>query len=71
MLYWALALGAGLGGNATYIGSAPNIVAVGIMDRAGYRLTFKDFSKIGAPITFATLLFSTLWILIRYIWIGF
>jgi Na+/H+ antiporter NhaD/arsenite permease-like protein len=66
VLYWALALGAGLGGNATYIGSAPNIVAVGIMDRAGYRLTFADFSRIGVPITFVTVLFPTIWILIRY-----
>jgi Na+/H+ antiporter NhaD/arsenite permease-like protein len=40
VLYWALALGAGLGGNATYIGSAPNIVAIGILDRVGYRLNF-------------------------------
>lgn len=71
ILYWALALGAGLGGNATYIGSAPNIVAAGIMDRAGYRMSFAEFSKIGVPITFATLLLSTFWILIRYLWVGF
>jgi Na+/H+ antiporter NhaD/arsenite permease-like protein len=50
VLYWALALGAGLGGNATYIGSAPNIVAAGIMDRAGFRLKFGDFSRIGIPV---------------------
>ena len=71
ILYWALALGAGLGGNATYIGSAPNIVAVGIMDRAGYRVKFADFSRVGVPITIGTLLVSTIWILVRYIWIGF
>lgn len=71
ILYWALALGAGLGGNATYIGSAPNIVAVGILDRAGYRLKFADFSRIGVPITVGTLLISTIWILVRYIWVGF
>ncbi|MFN2225133.1 MAG: SLC13 family permease [Anaerolineae bacterium] len=66
VLYWALALGAGLGGNATYIGSAPNIVASGILDRAGFRLKFADFSKVGAPVTFVTLLVPTLWILLRY-----
>jgi Na+/H+ antiporter NhaD/arsenite permease-like protein len=71
VLYWALALGAGLGGNATYIGSAPNIVAVGILDRAGYRIKFGDFSKIGVPVTFVTILFSSIWILLRYVWIGF
>jgi Na+/H+ antiporter NhaD/arsenite permease-like protein len=71
VLYWALALGAGLGGNATYIGSAPNIVAAGILDRAGYRLKFSDFSRIGVPITFVTILVPTLWILIRYFWFNF
>jgi Na+/H+ antiporter NhaD/arsenite permease-like protein len=71
VLYWALALGAGLGGNATYIGSAPNIVAVGIMDRAGFRVTFGDFSRIGVPITFVTVLAPTIWILIRYFLLNF
>ncbi len=71
VLYWALALGAGLGGNATYIGSAPNIVAAGIMDRAGFRLKFEDFSRVGVPVTFVTVLVPTLWILIRYFWLKF
>jgi Na+/H+ antiporter NhaD/arsenite permease-like protein len=66
VLYWALALGTGLGGNATYIGSAPNIVAAGVLDRAGFRLKFADFSKVGVPVTFVTLLVPTLWILLRY-----
>ena len=71
VIYWALALGAGLGGNATYIGSAPNIVAAGIMDRAGFRLKFQDFSRVGVPVTFATILAPTLWILVRYFWLKF
>jgi Na+/H+ antiporter NhaD/arsenite permease-like protein len=71
VLYWSLALGAGLGGNATYIGSAPNIVAAGIMDRAGFRLRFEDFSRVGVPVTFVTILAPTLWILIRYFWLEF
>lgn len=71
VIYWALALGAGLGGNATYIGSAPNIVAAGILDRAGYRLKFQDFSRVGVPVTFVTILVPTLWILVRYFWLGF
>jgi Na+/H+ antiporter NhaD/arsenite permease-like protein len=71
VLYWALALGAGLGGNATYIGSAPNIVAMGILDRAGFRLKFQDFSRVGVPVTFVTLLVPTLWFLVRYFWLRF
>jgi Na+/H+ antiporter NhaD/arsenite permease-like protein len=71
VLYWALALGAGLGGNATYIGSAPNVVAAGIMERAGFRLKFQDFSRVGVPVTFVTILVPTLWILARYFWLSF
>jgi Na+/H+ antiporter NhaD/arsenite permease-like protein len=71
VLYWALALGAGLGGNATYIGSAPNIVAMGIMDRAGYRLTFGEFSRTGIPVTIVSVFISMLWIFVRYFWLGF
>jgi Na+/H+ antiporter NhaD/arsenite permease-like protein len=71
VVYWALALGAGLGGNATYIGSAPNIVAAGIMDRAGFRLKFQDFPRVGVPVTFVTVLLPTLWILVRYVWLKF
>ncbi|MEJ2210126.1 MAG: SLC13 family permease [Anaerolineae bacterium] len=47
-------------------GSAPNIVAAGILDRAGFRLKFADFSRVGVPVTFVTLLVPTLWILLRY-----
>jgi Na+/H+ antiporter NhaD/arsenite permease-like protein len=71
VLYWALALGTCLGGNATFIGAAPNVIAAGILDRAGYRLSFKDFSRVGVPVTIVTILIPTLWIIIRYFWIGF
>jgi Na+/H+ antiporter NhaD/arsenite permease-like protein len=66
VLYWALILGADLGGNATYLGSAPNIVAVGLLAQAGYRLSFGRFMRDGVPVTVATLLVATVWLLIRY-----
>jgi Na+/H+ antiporter NhaD/arsenite permease-like protein len=66
ILYWALILGADLGGNATYLGSAPNIVAVGLLAQAGYRLTFGRFMRDGIPVTIATLVVATLWLLVRY-----
>jgi len=66
VLWWALALGTCLGGNATVIGAAANIVTAGISDRAGYPLTFKGFFKVAAPVTFAILLISTAYLLIRY-----
>ncbi|MFN2218936.1 MAG: SLC13 family permease, partial [Anaerolineae bacterium] len=66
VLYWALILGADLGGNATYLGSAPNIVAVGLLAAAGYRLSFGRFMRDGVPITLVTLVLATLWLLVRY-----
>jgi Na+/H+ antiporter NhaD/arsenite permease-like protein len=66
VLYWALIAGADFGGNATYLGSAPNIVAVGLCDRGGYRMTFVDFLRVGAPITFVTLVVASLWLWLRY-----
>jgi Na+/H+ antiporter NhaD/arsenite permease-like protein len=66
VLYWALILGADLGGNATILGSAPNIVAVGLLGQAGYRLGFGRFMRDGVPVTIATLILATVWLLIRY-----
>jgi len=66
VLYWALILGADLGGNATILGSAPNIVAVGLLGSAGYRLSFGRFMRDGVPATLATLLLATVWLLVRY-----
>ena len=66
VLYWALILGADLGGNSTILGSAPNIVAVGLLGQAGYRLSFGRFMRDGVPVTIATLILATIWLLIRY-----
>ena len=66
VLYWALILGADLGGNATILGSAPNIVAVGLLGQAGYRLGFGRFMRDGVPVAIATLLLATVWLLVRY-----
>jgi Na+/H+ antiporter NhaD/arsenite permease-like protein len=66
VVYWALILGADLGGNTTILGSAPNIVAVGLLGQAGYRLTFGRFMRDGVPVTISTLLLATIWLLVRY-----
>jgi len=63
ILYWALAFGACLGGNGTIVGAAPNIVAVGLAERVGYPITFNAFLKKGLPVTIATLLIATVWLL--------
>jgi Na+/H+ antiporter NhaD/arsenite permease-like protein len=66
IIYWALILGADLGGNATYLGSAPNIVAVGLLAQAGYRLSFGRFVRDGLPVTIVTLILSSIFLILRY-----
>lgn len=65
-LYWALALGACFGGNATLIGASANMVAAGIAERAGYPITYGRFLRYGIPATLVTVTVATLWLLIRY-----
>jgi Na+/H+ antiporter NhaD/arsenite permease-like protein len=53
-LWWALSLGACLGGNMTSVGASANVVVLGILDREGHSISFVDFFKIGVIITFVT-----------------
>jgi Na+/H+ antiporter NhaD/arsenite permease-like protein len=48
-LWWALSLGAGFGGNGTVIGSSAGIVATGIAEVNGHRITFNQFFRVGFP----------------------
>lgn len=65
-VWWSLALGTCLGGNGTLIGASANIVAVGIATRNGYRISFKDFTKIGLIFMFLAIIISTIYVLMRY-----
>ena len=65
-LYWALIFGADFGGNLTYLGGAGNIVAIGLLAQAGYRISFGRFMRDGIVVTVITLLVATVWLLIRY-----
>ena len=65
--WWALALGAGLGGNATIIASAANIAAAGLAARAGRPIGFVDFLKVGLPTTVITMLVAAAYVTVRYI----
>jgi Na+/H+ antiporter NhaD/arsenite permease-like protein len=53
-LWWALALGAGFGGNGTLIGSSAGIIAVGLSEKQGYTITFNRFLKVGFPFMILT-----------------
>src|SRR5215213_7709593 len=53
-LWWALALGAGFGGNGTLIGSSAGIIAVGLSEKQGFNITFNRFLKVGFPFMILT-----------------
>jgi Na+/H+ antiporter NhaD/arsenite permease-like protein len=59
-LWWALALGADLGGNGTLIGSSAGVVAIGLSDKFGHHITFNRWFKIGFPFMLITLALGTL-----------
>lgn len=65
-IWWSLALGTCLGGNGTLIGASANIVAVGIANRNGFHISFKQFTIIGMIFTLNSLLISAIYILLRY-----
>ena len=66
-LWWALSLGACLGGNGTAIGASANIVVLGIASREGVNITFMDFLRIGIVIMLSTVGVGMVLIWIRYV----
>jgi Na+/H+ antiporter NhaD/arsenite permease-like protein len=66
-LWWALALGADLGGNLTVIAASANVIVAGIARRWGYELGFWTFLRYGAPVTLASIVVATLYVWLRYL----
>ena len=64
-LWWALAIGAALGGNLTLIGASANVVVASFAERSGHKITFMRFLKYGAITTISALLIATVY-LFRY-----
>ena len=65
--WWALALGACLGGNATIVAAAANVAAAGMAARAGRPIGFLEFMRVGVPVTFVSMLLATAYIALRYL----
>ncbi len=66
-LWWALALGACLGGNGTLVGASANVVAVGIAERRGEHIGFWGFTRVGLPFALMTLVFASFYVWLRYL----
>jgi Na+/H+ antiporter NhaD/arsenite permease-like protein len=69
VLWWALALGACLGGNGTVIGASANVTTVGLAEKSGARISFMEFTRFGAAVTTITLLISSVF-LASYTYVG-
>lgn len=67
VLWWALAFGADLGGNATAVGAAANVVVLGIAARNGTPISFWEFTKYGLIVTVVTVTLVAPYLWLRYL----
>ena len=66
VLYYALSMGAAMGGNGFLIGGEANLVTAGITAQTDNPITFKEFMRVGLPVTYLTLLIGYIWLMIRF-----
>ncbi|HXQ49955.1 MAG TPA: ArsB/NhaD family transporter [Stellaceae bacterium] len=66
-LWWALSLGACLGGNGTLIGASANLTAAGMAQREGVAFGFALYSRYAAPLTLVSLALCSLYLWLRYL----
>ena len=65
-LWWALALGADLGGNATIVGASANVVIIGIAARNGLHISFAAWLRYGLPTAALSIAIAIPYVLLRY-----
>lgn len=66
-LFYAMMFGATLGGNGTLVGASSNIVAAGIAEQHGKRISFNTFLKYGIPVMLTQLIALALYVTIRFL----
>jgi Na+/H+ antiporter NhaD/arsenite permease-like protein len=66
VLWWALSLGACLGGNGTMIGASANVVTLGIAEAAGHHIRFFDFMKHAFVYMLISVAICNVWLLVFY-----
>ena len=66
LLWWGLALSVCLGGNASLVGAAANLVTVGIAEKNGYKVSFSQFLTYGVPVTLGSMVLASIYIIARY-----
>jgi Na+/H+ antiporter NhaD/arsenite permease-like protein len=66
-LWWALSLGACLGGNGTLIGASANLVVAGLAERAGTTFRFMEYMKIAFPLMLISIVICHVYLYLRYL----
>jgi Na+/H+ antiporter NhaD/arsenite permease-like protein len=66
-LWWALALGACLGGNYTIVGASANVVVANLAGKAGHPISFRLFFKYGSVVATESLIIATVYVYLRYL----
>ena len=66
-LWWALSLGACLGGNMTIIGAAANVIVSENAAKSGHPISFMRFLKYGVEVVAISLTISTVYIYFRFL----
>lgn len=66
-LWWALSLGACLGGNGTLVGASANLTVAGLAERAGHPVRFIPFLKVSFGLMLLSIVLSNIYILLRFI----
>ncbi len=66
-LWWALSLGACLGGNGTLIGASANVVVAGMARQQGVKMTFLGYLKYGFPMMLLSIAISAVYLYVRYL----
>jgi len=67
-VWWALALGACLGGNGSLIGAAANVMVAGLGERAGYPISFAKYIAYGIPFMLASMVIAHGYMYLRFFW---
>ena len=67
VLWWSLALGAGLGGNLTVIAASANVLVANLAERGGQKIPFWEFFRYGALVTLLSVSVSSVYLWLRYL----
>jgi Na+/H+ antiporter NhaD/arsenite permease-like protein len=65
-VWWALSLGACLGGNGTVVGATANIIVAGFAERAGHPISFMTFLLLGIPVLLLSNVIATAYLYLRH-----